>query len=110
MGGWWTGGWIKTCFNITNIDNTPELTEDRVAIVLSNFFETPDGIGLVIGGFVSAMVKVTWRIAIIPSVIPKALVVLSISFKLLFNCLTNLFFLLIYFYIDNLSLDMPLSK
>ena len=33
--------------------------------------------------------------SIIPPVIPNALVVLSINFKVLFNCLTNLFFLLI---------------
>jgi hypothetical protein len=41
-----------------NIDNIPVLTEDRVAIVLSSLFETPPGIGLVRGGFRSAIFKV----------------------------------------------------
>ena len=49
---------VATTSKMTNIDNTPALTADKVAIVLSSLFETPKGMGFVTGGLVSAIVKV----------------------------------------------------
>ena len=50
------------------------------------------GVGKVMA---SCRFKASSNDSITPPAIPKALVVLSITVKVLFNCLTNLFFLLI---------------
>jgi hypothetical protein len=63
-----------------------------LSIVLLKFLLKLGGNGLRLDGVLSAVNKVASNSMSTPSVIPNALVVLSIIFKLFFNCLTNLFF------------------
>ena len=66
----------------------------KIFSLLKNLL-SPGGNGLRNVGVFSAVKKVISNAIRIPSVMPIALVVLSINFKLLLNCLTNLFFRLI---------------
>ena len=99
--------WVNTCLTITKIVNNPVFANFNLFIVFSivsllswtpkiTFIgrPTPGGTDDGIGRFFNIL-KAISRVVITPPVIPNILVVLSIIFKELFTCFTNLFLRLI---------------